>query len=123
MQMTSRVPTEIRLNPAKNELSITFNDGTAFQFSAEFLRVHSPSAEVKGHTPQQKKTVGGKKDVTISAINATGNYAVRIVFSDGHDTGLYSWPYFHEIGTEKSRLWDEYLIDLERLGLSRDPFQ
>jgi DUF971 family protein len=113
-------PTEIRLNPAKDELKVTFNNDKMFLFSAEFLRVHSPSAEVKGHTPKEKKTVGGKRNVVISTINATGNYAIRPIFSDGHDTGLFSWPYLYEIGTNNDQLWQQYLAELERLGLSRD---
>ena len=113
-------PTEIRLNPSKDELKVTFNNGQTFLFSTEFLRVLSPSAEVKGHTPKDKKTVGGKRNVKISTINTTGNYAIRPVFSDGHETGLFSWAYLHEVGSDQEKLWQEYLNELERLGLSRD---
>ncbi len=114
------IPTEIRLNPAKDELKITFDNGNVFAFSAEFLRVMSPSAEVKGHTPDQKKTVGGKKHVTIAQIEATGNYAIRPKFSDGHQTGLYSWSYLYELGENQEKLWNDYLDELEQKGMSRD---
>lgn len=120
MQNTSVIPTEIRLNPAKDELTIAFDNGETFHLSAEFLRVHSPSAEVQGHSPQEKKTIPGKKDVTIADIIATGNYAIRLVFSDGHDTGLFSWPYLYEIGTNQEALWTQYLEQLAKQGLNRD---
>src|SRR5208337_4182339 len=86
---------ELRLNPQKTELSVTFTDGTVSSLSAEFLRVVSPSAEVQGHSPSERKLVPGKRDVTIRAIEPIGNYAVRLVFSDGHNTGLYSWHYLY----------------------------
>lgn len=113
-------PTEIRLNPAKNELHITYDDGNAFVLTAEFLRVHSPSAELKGHGEAERKIIGGKSRVTISAIEPTGHYAIRIIFSDGHSTGIYSWLYLHEIGRDREELWRQYLQDLEKRGLSRD---
>lgn len=113
-------PTEIRLNPAKNELSVTFSDDSRFIFSAEYLRVHSPSAEVKGHGAGERKIVGGKRLVTISTIEPTGHYAIRILFSDGHNTGIYSWPYLYEIGHDKEELWKQYLRDLEQRGLARE---
>ena len=119
-QSDSYIPTEIRLNPAKDELTVTFDNGKIFSFSAEFLRVLSPSAEVKGHTPDQKKNVGGKKDVTIAQISATGNYAIRPVFSDGHETGLYSWSYLYELGENQEKLWQDYLGELEQKGMSRE---
>lgn len=120
MSNGEHTPTEIRLNPAKDELKITFDDGRIFSLSAEFLRVLSPSAEVKGHTPDQKKTVAGKKNVTITQIKATGNYAIRPVFSDGHDTGLYSWGYLYELGENQDKLWQDYLDELARKGMSRE---
>lgn len=112
-------PTEIRLNPAKNELSVTFYNECRFIYSAEYLRVHSPSAEVKGHGTGERKIIGGKRAVTISNIETIGHYAVRILFSDGHNTGIYSWSYLFEIGRNQEMLWDQYLKDLEDRGLSR----
>jgi DUF971 family protein len=120
MHSENHTPTEIRLNPAKDELKVTFNDGKAFSFTAEFLRVLSPSAEVQGHGPDEKKTVGGKKTVTITHISATGNYAIRPVFSDGHSTGIYSWSYLYELGENQDKLWQAYLGELERKGMSRE---
>jgi len=111
---------ELRLNPQKTELSITFTDGTVSSLSAEFLRVVSPSAEVQGHSPSERKLVPGKRDVTIRAIEPIGNYAVRLVFSDGHNTGLYSWHYLYEISRRKEDLWNGYLQELAAAGASRD---
>jgi DUF971 family protein len=113
-------PTEIRLNPAKTELHVAFDDEAAFTFTAEFLRVHSPSAEVKGHGQGERKIVGGKRGVTITKVEQTGNYAIRLTFSDGHSTGIFSWPYLHEIGQAQAALWAQYLHDLETRGLGRD---
>ena len=112
-------PTEIRLNAAKDRLNVAFDDGTAFALSAEFLRVHSPSAEVRGHGAEDRKILGGKSKVMIAAIEPVGNYAVRLVFSDGHSTGIFSWAYLHEIGSGEAALWRLYLHDLDRLGLQR----
>ena len=112
--------TELRLNPQKSSLSVTFADGTAGSLSAEFLRVVSPSAEVQGHSPSERKLVPGKRDVTINAIEPVGNYAVRLDFSDGHNTGLYSWHYLHEISRRKDELWNGYLQELAEAGASRD---
>ena len=113
-------PTEIRLNPAKDQLFVKFDTGEAFTFPAEFLRVHSPSAEVQGHSPDERKILGGKRLVTITAIEPTGNYAVRLTFSDGHSTGIYSWQYLHQIGSNQDALWRNYLQELEKRGLRRD---
>jgi DUF971 family protein len=112
-------PKEIRLNSDKNKLSIGFDNGSNFDYRAEFLRVLSPSAEVQGHSPDQRVTVPGKIDVLVKAIEPVGNYAVRIVFDDGHDTGLYSWEYLHELGESRDTRWQEYLDELEEKGLSR----
>jgi DUF971 family protein len=114
-------PTEIRLNGAKDRLHVAFEDGTKFALSAEFLRVHSPSAEVRGHGADTRKILGGKSKVMIVAIEPVGNYAVRLTFSDGHATGIFSWSYLHEIGSGEAALWRLYLHDLARLGLQRDP--
>ena len=111
---------ELRLNPQKSELSVTFTDGTIGRLPAELLRVVSPSAEVQGHSPSERKLVPGKRDVTIRAIEPVGNYAVRLVFSDGHNTGLYSWRYLHEITLRKEELWSGYLEELAAAGASRD---
>lgn len=111
---------ELRLNPEKTELSITFDDGMVACLTAEFLRVVSPSAEVQGHSPWERKLVPGKHNVTIRAIEPVGNYAVRLVFSDGHGTGLYSWRYLHEITRRKDDLWKSYLEELAAAGASRD---
>jgi DUF971 family protein len=111
---------ELRLNPQKSELAVTFTDGVTGKLSAEFLRVVSPSAEVQGHSPSERKLVPGKRNVTIRAIEPVGNYAVRLVFSDGHNTGLYSWRYLHELTRRKDDLWNGYLQELAAAGASRD---
>jgi DUF971 family protein len=113
-------PTEIRLNPAKDSLRIAFDTGDTYEFSAEFLRVHSPSAEIKGHGNEERKILGGKRTVTIRAVEPTGNYAIRLTFSDGHDSGIFSWAYLAEIGRDKDQLWEQYLRDLDKRKLKRD---
>lgn len=113
-------PTEIRLNPAKDLLHVAFEDGAHYALAAEFLRVHSPSAEVKGHGAEERKIVGGKRKVTISGVEPVGNYAVRLVFSDGHDTGIFSWAYLREVGGNEAALWRDYLAAVDQRGLSRD---
>ncbi len=113
-------PTEIRLNPGKDQLYVKFDSGEAFSLPAEFLRVHSPSAEVQGHGPGERKILGGKRGVIITAIEPTGHYAVRLTFSDGHSTGIYSWQYLHQIGSTQDALWRDYLAALEERGLRRD---
>ncbi len=120
-QISAKEPSvsELRLNPQKSELSITFTDGTVGRLSAEFLRVSSPSAEVQGHSPSERKLVPGKRSVTIRAIEPVGNYAVRLVFSDGHDTGLYSWLYLYEMTRRQDELWHGYLQELAAAGISR----
>jgi DUF971 family protein len=114
-------PVEIRLRKTEKALEIDYDDGGRFSLPAEFLRVHSPSAEVKGHGPGQEVTVFGKRDVAITAVEPVGNYAVRLLFDDGHDTGLYSWDYLHELGDRRDALWRDYLETLEKEGLSREP--
>ena len=108
-------PTELRLNPERNVLSVAFDDGARFELPAELLRVESPSAEVRNHGGP-KTIVLGKQDVTIAALDPVGNYAVRIAFSDGHDTGLYSWAWLHQLGAEKDRIWGEYLAAAAKKG-------
>jgi DUF971 family protein len=112
-------PVEIRVKRAERRLEIDFDDGAAFSLSAELLRVESPSAEVQGHTPSQKVTVGGKSGVGIRELDPVGNYAVRILFDDGHSTGIYTWSYLHKLGREQDQLWNSYLEALAAKGLSR----
>ncbi len=114
-------PVEIRLKRAEKTLEVDFDDGTKVSLPAELLRVESPSAEVMGHGPNQKQTVAGRAEVGILDVEAVGNYAIRLKFDDLHDTGIYSWDYLHELGTQKDRIWAEYLAALEAKGLSRDP--
>ncbi len=113
-------PVEIRVKRAERRLEIDFDDGACFGFAAELLRVESPSAEVQGHTPSQKVTLGGKHNVGIVRLEPVGNYAVRIVFDDGHATGIYSWSYLRQLGETQESLWANYLANLEAQGLSRD---
>ncbi len=113
-------PTEIRLNPEKTVLHVTFDTGDTFDLAAEYLRVESPSAEVKGHGPSQEKTIPGKRHVSMTALEPIGNYAVKITFSDGHDTGLFSWDYLYKLGSAHGDIWHGYLAKLEAQGLSRD---
>ena len=116
---TSRWPLELRLKRAEKRLDISFDDGTSFALAAEYLRVESPSAEVQGHGPGQKQLVAGKAAVGIARVEPVGNYAVRLIFDDGHDTGIYSWTYLHELGRERESRWARYLADLEKAGLTR----
>ncbi len=113
-------PEELRLGEGGTWLTVRFEGGTSHTFTAEFLRVESPSAEVKGHGPGQEVTVAGKRHVKISSIEPVGNYAVRLVFSDGHSTGLYSWDYIDRLGREHEALWLTYLEKLTHEGRSRD---
>ncbi len=112
--------TEIRLRKADRMLEVAFDDGAAFSLPAEYLRVESPSAEVQGHSPDQKQLVAGRRHVGIMAIEPVGNYAVRLVFDDLHDTGIYSWEYLHQLGREQARRWPAYLDALAARGMSRD---
>jgi DUF971 family protein len=114
-------PTELRLHKDKKALRVAFETGEAYEFPAEFLRVQSPSAEVQGHSAQERKTVPGKRDVAVMEVHPVGNYAVRLVFDDMHSTGIYSWEYFLRLGREQERMWRDYLHDLAVKGLSRDP--
>ncbi len=114
-------PTEIRLDRAARVLHVSFDDGKEFALPAEYLRVESPSAEVQGHTPDQKQTVAGRRHVGITAVEPVGHYAVRLVFDDGHDSGIYSWSYLRGLGEEQALRWAAYLAALAARGLSRDP--
>jgi DUF971 family protein len=102
-------PTEIRLAKDKRTLTVVFESGETFALPAEYLRVESPSAEVQGHAPDEKRTVTGKQNVTITAIEPVGNYAVRLIFDDGHDTGLFSWDWLLAMGRDMPTVWPEYL--------------
>ena len=113
-------PEEIRLKDKGRLLVVSFDDGCVVEMSAEYLRVHSPSAEVQGHAASQRKTVGGKIAVAIRDILAVGHYAVRLVFDDGHDSGLFTWEYLHELGQRKPEKWLAYEIELRAKGLSRE---
>jgi DUF971 family protein len=112
-------PTELRLHKDRKALTITFDSGESFELSAEYLRVKSPSAEVQGHSPDERKTVAGKKDVAILELHPIGNYAVRLVFDDMHSTGIYSWDYLLALGRNREAYWREYLDDLAGKGLAR----
>ena len=107
--MSEAVPTEIRLRRVARLLEVSFGDGRRFELPFEYLRVHSPSAEVKGHGPGQEVLVLGKENVGITAIEPVGQYAVKLVFDDGHDTGLYTWKYLEELGRERPQKWARYL--------------
>ena len=113
-------PVEIRLNRVERRLEISFDDGARYLLPAEYLRVESPSAEVQGHAPDEKRTVGGKRHVGIAAIEPVGNYAVRLTFDDGHDTGIFSWAYLYALALEQHTRWQDYLSALQAKGLSRD---
>ena len=114
-------PQEIRIRRASRCLEVDFDDGLRAVLPAEYLRVESPSAEVQGHAPDQKVLVAGKQDVNVQAVEPIGHYAVRIRFTDGHDTGIFTWPYLHQLAQEQDARWQAYLQALAVKGLSRDP--
>lgn len=114
-----RTPVEIRLRKGARLLAVEFDDGQRFELPFEYLRVHSPSAEVKGHGPGQEVLQTGKKDVQVTRVEPIGHYAVRLVFDDGHDSGLYSWKYLYELGVDQARKWQSYLDRLAAAGYSR----
>jgi DUF971 family protein len=114
-------PTQLRLAKDKKSLAVTFEGGDSYTLAAEYLRIVSPSAEVQGHSPSERKTVPGKRNVAILEVHPIGNYAVRLVFDDMHSTGIYSWDYLHELGRDQPRIWQEYLDELAAKKLSRDP--
>lgn len=113
-------PVELRASKADRTLTVTFDDGARFVLPAEYLRVESPSAEVQGHAPDQKVLVWGRAHVGILKVEPVGNYAVRIVFDDFHDSGIFTWSYFMTLGREKEERWQSYLAELEQKGLSRE---
>ena len=114
-------PKKIRLHKDDGSLELNYADGSSISFSAEFLRVHSPSAEVRGHGPGQETLQHGKKNIRISSLQATGHYALLIEFDDGHKTGIYSWSYLQELNENRDQLWRDYTQNLDRAGKSRDP--
>ncbi len=113
-------PVEIRLAKDRRTLHVTFDDGKAFSLAAELLRVTSPSAEVQGHSEAQRKTVGGKRNITILSVDPVGNYAVRLGFDDLHTTGIYSWAFLRDLGINAERRFQDYLDDLQAKALDRD---
>ena len=114
-------PTELRLRKDRKTLTAVFDDGARFDLPAEYLRVRSPSAEVQGHSPAERKTVAGKKNVAILEVNPVGNYAVRLVFDDLHSSGIYSWDYLFELGQNQAAYWQDYVDELAAKGLNRSP--
>ena len=121
LDRTTPQPTEIKLHQASRVLEIAFSDGATFRLPYEYLRVYSPSAEVRGHGPGQETLQVGKRDVTIANVEPVGLYALRPTFSDGHDTGIYSWDLLYDLGVRQDELWRRYLARLEAAHASRDP--
>ena len=119
--MSSPWPTELRLRKDRRALVVTFDDGKSFELAAEYLRVRSPSAEVQGHSPSERRIVSGKQDVQILEVHSVGNYAVRLVFDDMHSTGIFSWDYLFELGQNREQYWRDYLSELAEKDLSRAP--
>jgi len=118
---TEHWPTEIRLKKEQKTLEVEFDDGNSFAFPAELLRVESPSAEVQGHNPAEKKVIPGRKHVGIISIETVGNYAIKINFDDLHDTGIFSWEFLYEMGQNQQAIWEGYLAAIAASGLSREP--
>jgi DUF971 family protein len=121
IESSTPIPTEIKLHQASRLMELSFADGTNFRLPYEFLRVFSPSAVVRGHGPGQETLQVGKREVTIAELEPVGHYAVRPKFSDGHDTGIYSWDYLYDLGERQDELWQRYLARLAAAGASRDP--
>ncbi len=120
-QTSKAWPTELRLRKDRAALIVTFDNGERHELPAEYLRVKSPSAEVQGHSPDERKTVPGKKNVTILEVHPIGNYAVRLAFDDMHSTGIFSWDYLLELGRNREAYWRDYLDELAARGMSREP--
>jgi DUF971 family protein len=118
---TTPHPTEIKLHQSSRALEIAFSDGQVFRLPYEYLRVYSPSAEVRGHGPGQEVLQVGKREVGIKEVEAVGHYAIRPTFSDGHDTGIYSWDYLYDLGARQDDLWQRYLERMAAAGASREP--
>ena len=114
-------PTELRLHKDRKALTVSFDNGERYELSAEYLRIKSPSAEVQGHTPEERKTQAGKINVMILEVIPVGNYAVRLAFDDMHSTGIYDWDYLRELGVNHARYWQDYLDELAAKNMSREP--
>jgi DUF971 family protein len=121
LDASTPTPTEVRLHQASRVLELAFSDGQRFRLPCEFLRVFSPSAEVRGHGPGQETLQVGKRQVAIDELEAVGHYALRPTFSDGHSSGIYSWDYLYDLGTRQDELWRDYLDRLAAAGAGRDP--
>ena len=121
MDRDSPQPTEIKLHQKSRVLEISFADGKSYRLPFEFLRVHSPSAEVRGHGPGQEMLQAGKKEVDITRVEPVGSYAIQLCFSDGHDTGIYSWDLLYQYGAQQETMWRQYLERMEQAGASREP--
>lgn len=121
LSQSTPIPTEIKLHKQSRMLEVAFNDGKRFNLPCEYLRVYSPSAEVRGHGPGQETLQVGKKEVEITNIEPVGQYAVVLAFSDGHDSGIYSWDYLYDLGMEQAHYWNTYLRRMEEAGESREP--
>jgi DUF971 family protein len=119
--MSDPWPTELRLHKDRRSLAVAFDSGESFDLAAEYLRVRSPSAEVQGHSPSERRTVAGKRGVQILELHPVGNYAVRLVFDDLHSTGIFTWDYLFELGRNREQYWSEYLSELKAKHLSRAP--
>ena len=119
--MLNKTPTEVKLRKQSNTLELSYSDGSQLEFSSEFLRVHSPSAEVRGHGNGQEVLQTGKRNVKLKNLEPVGNYAVKLEFDDGHSTGIFSWDYLVSIGRDKKKLWEDYLLRLQQAGKTRDP--
>jgi DUF971 family protein len=120
-QVSNPWPTELRLHKDRKALTVAFDNGESFELAAEYLRMRSPSAEVQGHSPSERRTVSGKQNVQILELLPIGNYAVRLVFDDTHSTGIFSWDYLFELGRNREKYWSEYLGELKEKRLSREP--
>lgn len=120
LERNAPIPTEIKLHQKSRRMEVKFSDGKAFSLPYELLRVYSPSAEVRGHGPGQEVLQTGKRNVEIATIEPMGNYAIKPSFSDGHDTGIYSWDYLYSLGEHQEELWQDYLHRIEEAGASRD---
>lgn len=121
LQADPPTPTALTVHSQSRLLQIAFSDGAEFKIPFELMRVYSPSAEVQGHGPGQEVLQIGKQDVQILELTAVGNYAVKPVFSDGHDTGLFTWPYLYKLGAEQDAMWSQYLRTLSAAGIAREP--
>jgi len=118
---TDAWPRELRLHKDKKTLTVSFDGGEAYDLPAEYLRVKSPSAEVQGHSEEERKTVPGKREIAIIEVLPVGNYAVRLVFDDLHSTGIFGWDYLRDLGRNRDKYWQDYLDELAAKNLSRDP--